>query len=1564
MKDTPTFNGTDYKRYRQLAKIWATVSTVTEEHKAMTLIMSLKDKALDIALTIDEELLKTKKGEGDPANTIVGVELLLQKLDEIYLESDDSLSKYESFENLRRKPAQLMTEFILIFESLERDLKKDHGLTLPELVLAYKLLKAANLNSADERLARATCTTMTMVDMKKSLLRLSDTQLQKDKTEGASNLPITVKTEPCYLASNDGQFPQEDRATEQQQIDQSSSQTEEEVLFNRNNRGNFRGRPQGQRPFEQRNSYANGPPQVCYGCYAPGHYIRDCPLRPPFSFRGPYRPPHPPYNQQPMNYMQQPQNQYRPNQRQRQPNPAYNQQIPYYLSDMIQHNEAFYGYSDQENYTEEPVEKPVFFQNSVGQEEEAIFLVGETVNKALLDSGASRTVAGETWYKCFLDSLDEVTRSTVKESPSELIFRFGVGKLEAIKKTIIPVTFCTHEILLEVHIVNTDIPLLLSLKSMKNMKVKLDFEANVVTVQDKDYPLELTTSGHYVVSIKDDNQRMDGLIMLAEDKSKEIDEKKKASKLHRRFAHAHSSKIIQLLKNAGVDSSKLENHLKDLDLNCEFCITHKRAHPRPKVSLPMANSFNELVAVDLKLIEGRWIIHAIDYLTRFSSVAVLKNKTSEEVIDKFFTIWIAIFGPPQRILSDNGGEFVSLAFESLCESFDMLQLTTAAESPFSNGVCERHNSLIGEMTEKVYNDVKCPLNVALMWATHAKNTLINIHGFSPYQLVFGTNPNIPGASSSNLPALQGVTPSQTVANHLNSLHKAREAYIKVENSDRLRRALTGRIYEGTHQRFIPGDTVYFKRTNTKEWHGPAKVIGQEGTNVLVKNGGMLVRVHPCKIVRKQEADDQINRKTKDDAATPHLGTNETATQDNFAIPELTTSDIPTQDIVKPEIVTEGTAAQIEEAVETVEIDSRDTDDKLPDTSDRASSQTQGTQEPPDEFKSKAPIQQTKTKDLVKTKTNTKNKKGLITAVNKGDTVLYKEPQTNDWQKAKLTSRGASINSTNKNYWNVTSEDNKAFGINLDKLDWMRMDNKEEESIKFAETVTEEIFVLKTNKSQAEKFQQSREAEIQSWKDFEVFTEVSKKDYPNNTPLSCTWVEKEKDDNVHKSRLCIRGFEEENPPRADSPTTGKNTLRMFLGLAAANNWKIEMIDIRAAFLQSDPLERVVLIKPPKEFRRDGDTVWLLNKPVYGLNDASRRWFLTAKRLLEKLNCKPLTLDNSAYIYRNQEGNLSGFLTIHVDDFLVGGNKEFKTKVIEELMKILKTSCREQDKFRYIGWDICQDENGIQIDQNAYKETIEPVKISFSRMHQTDHELNEYEKKQYQKVLGQLTWITSQSRPDIRFKVLERSIKANKPLVADLIQINLVVKKLKKTSYNILIPIISKDPSRYTIMAFSDASVHNLPGNVSSTKAYIIFLRCENKVIPLTWSSKKIARVCKQIILAECIALSSAIDEAAVMRDTLIEAIYNGDTNDTSIPITVYTDSYSVFSNIYSDNPAEDLKLRREVAGIKQQIDWKEIKCVKWVQDKLQLADCLTKATASPTELIRVLQSGLIPSLCYN
>ena len=269
------------------------------------------------------------------------------------------------------------------------------------------------------------------------------------------------------------------------------------------------------------------------------------------------------------------------------------------------------------------------------------------------------------------------------------------------------------------------------------------------------------------------------------------------------------------------------------------------------VSLPLATEFNELVSMDLKLIRGVWLLHCVDYLTRFSAVHPLKSKTAKEVMKKFMLIWISFFGPPKKILSDNRGEFNSHSWDAFCEAFNVLHKTTAAEAPFSNGICERHNALVGEMTEKIIDDVKCSIHIALMWAVHAKNSLINIFGFSPYQLVLGRNPNIPGNSANKLPALSDQSASQLVADHLNSLRISRQAYIEAEYSNRVTRALRGKVFTGTHQKFCVGDTVYYKRLDQKSWHGPGKVITQDGTQVLIKTGsGTLIKVHPCKVILK------------------------------------------------------------------------------------------------------------------------------------------------------------------------------------------------------------------------------------------------------------------------------------------------------------------------------------------------------------------------------------------------------------------------------------------------------------------------------------------------------------------------------------------------------------------------------------------------------------------------------------------------------------------------------------------------------------------------------------------
>ena len=92
------------------------------------------------------------------------------------------------------------------------------------------------------------------------------------------------------------------------------------------------------------------------------------------------------------------------------------------------------------------------------------------------------------------------------------------------------------------------------------------------------------------------------------------------------------------------------------------------------------------------------------------------------------------------MFSDNGGEFGSKNFD-FCENFNIKIKTTAAESPWSNDICERHNAIITE-TLKV-NEDGCDWEKALARALSVKDSLIKVNGFSPHQIVFGKNIKIP-----------------------------------------------------------------------------------------------------------------------------------------------------------------------------------------------------------------------------------------------------------------------------------------------------------------------------------------------------------------------------------------------------------------------------------------------------------------------------------------------------------------------------------------------------------------------------------------------------------------------------------------------------------------------------------------------------------------------------------------------------------------------------------------------------------------------------------------------------
>ena len=71
-----------------------------------------------------------------------------------------------------------------------------------------------------------------------------------------------------------------------------------------------------------------------------------------------------------------------------------------------------------------------------------------------------------------------------------------------------------------------------------------------------------------------------------------------------------------------------------------------------------------------------------------------------------------------------------------------------------------------------------------------QKSLINHNEFSPSQLVFSFNPNLPNNINNALPALKPPRKSSDLASHISALHATRKAFVSVKLSEKLKMALS------------------------------------------------------------------------------------------------------------------------------------------------------------------------------------------------------------------------------------------------------------------------------------------------------------------------------------------------------------------------------------------------------------------------------------------------------------------------------------------------------------------------------------------------------------------------------------------------------------------------------------------------------------------------------------------------------------------------------------------------------------------------------------------------------
>ena len=875
---TPSYyHGQNYENYKKEVEIWQAITTIAEDKQGLHLLLNLPGKDKD-PLGIKDKLLE--KVEIKELSKKDGVEKYLSCMD-AFLGRDElqeGWERFEQFDSFIRSPDQSWMEFITDFESKSQRLK-NKGITLPASILAFKLLKAAQLTD-EERLV-----VMTGLDFAKKDELYKDTvaSLKKFKcctgtTGGISSESgigdLQIKTEPTWYTrntkssrgrgggGNGSRYDDRSRGSYDGRYGDgggSGGRYADGGSGGRYADGGGNGGRYGDRKMNPTSK--SGETMRCLCCDSVRHMLRDCPHS---------------WESMDVQALKKQLNK-KVHLTEDLEQISKDEENPPHFSE-IPHNLAY----DPDNEAENIV---LFTRNK----NEMKVLTRESASQGVLDSGCTSIVAGDLWLKTYLDMLPENLLKEVRRLDSRKRFQFG-GEyvLPSNGRFSIPAVIMGRKCTIRTDVVESDIPLLFSKQALKKMEANINYKTNEAEIFGKYTILNETSSGHHCIPILPEID-LDQTSSVLHAKLKETDDaslqpnegnpdadsskpdstkdsskpdlsddstKKMLKKLHMQYGHPGRRTFIAHLKAAQVYTECFKPLIDSIYESCEICAVYSRAKPSPVVALPMAEEFNDCVAIDLKYWRpGLWILHMVDMFSRYTMSAFVTRKTPQMILEVLIRDWISVFGVMKLILKDNGGEFNSDEIREVESLISVEDDTTGMESPFQNGLCERNHAVTDMILSKLAAQYpKTPLNILLKWAVMSKNSLQNWSGFSSHQLVFGVNPNLPNVMTAGPAALEeGSTYSESYAKLVAALHTARTEFIRSENCEKIKRALRHNIRLSL-QVFETGDKVYYRKDSKNQWQGPATVIGQENKVVFIKHGGFLIRASPSRLLKADKID--------------------------------------------------------------------------------------------------------------------------------------------------------------------------------------------------------------------------------------------------------------------------------------------------------------------------------------------------------------------------------------------------------------------------------------------------------------------------------------------------------------------------------------------------------------------------------------------------------------------------------------------------------------------------------------------------------------------------------------
>ena len=1228
MMEPPAFISTKktYATYEKDLKRWTTLTTLAPEKQANMVIHFIPDED-PIKEKIDTQMTDTELSCKE------GINNLLKFLAEIYKTDDmgEAYDNYVEFVKLRRKPGVSIKTFISEWENSYHKVK-NNGCDMSDMVLAFNLLDTADLSEMDRKLvltgvnysegkSKKTLLTQMKDALKKfvgrAVVATGETDAKAVKVEESTF--VTTENIEKVLIMQGWKKPKG-----RTRIRSSSLPSKGPGGSTSNPNPNYKGKKNPLGPDYK--------PLKCFHCKCDHDQKCNCPCVYHLANNCPEK----------------------------------KREATTPKADL-----GLFMHTNVQNFR---VEDTFLVEEESLKDEEDIVLIADSLDKlcpttemkstsvALIDCACPTTVAGTRWIKEFMEKLPPSQKKKIKYEQSKRVFKFGGGEKRNSKAAVIlPCNIAGKNVSIKTEVVEADIPLLVGNTTLKKADAILYISKNEVELLGVKIAMKETKSGHFSIEIKIpkvEKDQEDILCLL--NKTTEDLNLEEIKKLHHYWGHAHVEKLKILIKNSGRLTKQVENKLKEVGKSCESCRINSNRKPTPKISIPKASKVNQVVSIDLKEYgedERKYILYCVDVFSRFTIGVFIPNKKPETIGGKLLEKWISVLGVMDVIHSDLGGEFINEDLVKLAEYLDIKQTSTAAYSPNMNGCNERNHAIVDRMMEKMlFQDPGLPPEIALCWALNAKNSLENYQGFSPSQIVFGKNPKLPAVYSSGPPGFEEVSMCKSMADHINALHSAREAFIECESDRVIKKALKQRIYAHTDE-IKEGDWIYFKN-KSKRWEGPVKVTTTNRKLLYAVRGGRLLTINSdhAKLVKSNE-NDVVPRKAIDNSEEKK---NESKS--------CTLKKI----ILGQELKDPCEQNDLDMQVPAVGNDS----DRLVEAEITGSDTEEGGAE------KNALEEETQ---VVPGETNEQIGKPIDYKQLKPNLVIkFKKSGETDWNHGRVHSRAGKATTKKckgkknkyENWWNVHDIESG----HIEPLDAETFDAIE--AVEDEHQVGEEAMTYAVNvpryRHGEKMFLDAKQKELKNFDIFDVYEEVEDVGQPK---LGTNWVctEKIKDSKIAaKARLTIRGdMEDVQGIRTDSPTVMKGNINILIMLAAMKGWKIKTCDVTAAFLQTKVLDRDVFVLPPKERRIPG-VLWKLKKPVYGLDDASRSFYLNFSEEMQKLGCEKTFLDPAMFLFFGDEQPAQddeyrdpvGMAVTHVDDVLYAGEEKFEKEVIERMKHAFK------------------------------------------------------------------------------------------------------------------------------------------------------------------------------------------------------------------------------------------------------------------------------------------------------